>query len=156
MHGASWAGLAFNHSSVGLVHGMSRPLGAHFHFTHGASNAALFPTLTRWSLEGSNNFGAVERYATIARTLGIAADGNVMTDQQAAFRLVDELLALNAELNVPTLPQSGLIDDTTKWEAMIPVMAQQALASGSPNNNPRIPTLAEIEDLYGLVYQESW
>jgi alcohol dehydrogenase class IV len=31
-------------------------------------------------------------------------------------------------------------------------MAEQALASGSPNNNPRVPTHAEIARLYEEVW----
>lgn len=148
MRAASLAGLAFNHSSVALVHGMSRPLGAHFHWTHGASNAVLFPTLTRWSMDSP----ALERYAVVALELCVA--DSTHTDTQAATRLVDELLAINRDLSVPTLRQGGI--DSSAWENMIPTMAQQALASGSPNNNPRIPTVSEIEDLYRLAYEESW
>jgi hypothetical protein len=33
-------------------------------------------------------------------------------------------------------------------------MAQQALASGSPANNPRVPSAAEIIALYDLVWDE--
>jgi alcohol dehydrogenase class IV len=33
-------------------------------------------------------------------------------------------------------------------------MAAQALASGSPANNPRVPTAAEIEALYDEVWAE--
>src|SRR5205814_864044 len=35
--GALHAGIAFCNSSVALVHGMSRPIGAHFHVAHGLS-----------------------------------------------------------------------------------------------------------------------
>ena len=35
MLGATQAGMAFSNASVALVHGMSRPLGAHFHVPHG-------------------------------------------------------------------------------------------------------------------------
>ena len=46
MLGATQAGLAFSNSSVALVHGMSRPIGAHFHVPHGLSNAMLLPAVT--------------------------------------------------------------------------------------------------------------
>src|SRR3546814_9806674 len=49
MLGATQAGIAFSNSSVALVHGMSRPVGAHFHVPHGLSNAMLLPTVTAWS-----------------------------------------------------------------------------------------------------------
>jgi alcohol dehydrogenase len=31
-------------------------------------------------------------------------------------------------------------------------MAGQAIASGSPANNPKVPTAQEIEDLYQAIY----
>ena len=36
-----------------------------------------------------------------------------------------------------------------------PTMAEQAIASGSPANNPRVPVAAEIERLYGRVSETS-
>ena len=62
MLGATQAGLAFSNASVALVHGMSRPIGAHFHVPHGLSNAMLLPTVTRFSLNA-----ALPRYAQAAR-----------------------------------------------------------------------------------------
>jgi alcohol dehydrogenase class IV len=41
---ACQGGMAFSNSSVCLVHGMSRPIGAVFHVPHGLSNAVLLPT----------------------------------------------------------------------------------------------------------------
>jgi ribosomal protein L16 len=64
MLAACLGGMAFANSSVCLVHGMSRPIGAMFHLAHGLSNALLLPVLTRWSVRG-----AVARYAQIAQTL---------------------------------------------------------------------------------------
>lgn len=43
---ATQAGIAFSNSNVALVHGVSRPIGAHFHIAHGLSNAMLFPAVT--------------------------------------------------------------------------------------------------------------
>ncbi|MBX9594837.1 MAG: iron-containing alcohol dehydrogenase, partial [Roseomonas sp.] len=51
MRGATLAGLAFSNASVALVHGMSRPVGAHFHVPHGLSNAMLLPAVTAFGLE---------------------------------------------------------------------------------------------------------
>ena len=65
MLAACLGGMAFTNSSVCLVHGMSRPIGAIFHLAHGLSNALLLPEITRWSFRG-----AVPRYAQIARLIG--------------------------------------------------------------------------------------
>jgi alcohol dehydrogenase class IV len=143
MLGATEAGLAFSNSSVALVHGMSRPIGAHFHVPHGLSNAMLLPAITRFSVPG-----AEARYAEAARRIGFAAlaDG----DGTAAAKLITGLEALNRDLSVPTPAEYG-IDEAT-WTGKMALMAEQALASGSPGNNPRVPTAAEIVGLYREVW----
>ena len=143
MTAATLAGLAFSNASVALVHGMSRPIGAHFQIAHGMANAMLFAEITAFSVET-----AVERYATCARTLGVASADD--SDAAAADALVAELRALAAEVEVPTPATRGISREA--WDELVPVMAQQALASGSPNNNPRVPTAEQVEQLYHAVY----
>ena len=143
MLGALQAGMAFSNSSVALVHGMSRPIGAHFHVAHGLSNAMLLPAITAFSTEGCE-----ARYADCARTMGIAAAA--MPDREAAASLVEALRARNAELEVPTPRSYGI--DAGRWASLLPTMARQALASGSPANNPRLAREEEIESLYRKVW----
>ena len=135
--------MAFSNSSVALVHGMSRPIGAHFHVAHGLSNAMLFPAVTAFSVSG-----APGRYADCARAYGVA--DATTSDRAAAGALVDALTALCADLEVPTPRSYGI--DSAAWQSLIPLMAEQAVASGSPANNPVIPELAQIEALYAQVY----
>ncbi len=143
MLGATQAGLAFSNSSVALVHGMSRPIGAHFHVPHGLSNAMLLPAITRYSVPG-----AEARYAEAARRVGFAAPTD--TDGVAAAKLVTGLEALNKELSVPTPADFGIKE--ADWNGKMALMAEQALASGSPGNNPRVPDAAEIVALYREVW----
>jgi alcohol dehydrogenase class IV len=42
--------------------------------------------------------------------------------------------------------------DPARYEELLPKMASQALASGSPANNPRVPSQDEIIELYRRVY----
>ena len=98
--GATLAGIAFSNASVALVHGMSRPLGAHFHIAHGLSNAVLLPTVTRFSLDA-----APQRYARIAREVG-AIDGDE-SDAAAGAALADWLDGLGETLEVPRSPIWG-------------------------------------------------
>lgn len=143
MLAATQAGIAFSNSSVALVHGMSRPIGAHFHVAHGLSNAMLFPAVTEFSVDAAES-----RYADCARALGAAsADAS---DATAAADLVVALKELCRDVEVPTPKSYGI--DKQAWDERVPVMAEQALASGSPNNNPRIPTADEIRELYGRIY----
>jgi alcohol dehydrogenase class IV len=143
MIGATQAGLAFSNSSVALVHGMSRPIGAHFHVPHGLSNAMLLPAITRFSIHGAEG-----RYAQAARCSGFAGEAD--TDAVAAAKLVSGLELLNQELSVPT--PSGFGISEAEWNGKMALMAEQALASGSPNNNPRVPNASEIVALYRAVW----
>ncbi len=143
MMGATLAGLAFSNASVALVHGMSRPIGAHFHVPHGLSNAMLLPAVTAFGLNQ-----ALPRYAAAARCIGVAEPDDA--DQLAGTRLMEELRALNRELEVPTPRAYGIGED--KWNGLLPLMAEQALASGSPANNPRVPDATQIMALYTEAY----
>jgi alcohol dehydrogenase class IV len=143
MLGANQAGTAFSNASVALVHGMSRPIGAFFHVAHGLSNAMLLPAVTRFSAAA-----ALPRYADCARAMGLCDAG--LGDQAAVAHLLEELESLNRDLEVPSPKDHGI--DEARYLEVAPVMAEQALASGSPNNNPRIPTAEEIVALYRQVY----
>ncbi len=137
-------GLAFTNSGLCLVHGMSRPLGAVFHLAHGLSNAVLLPTVTRFSLPG-----APARYAQAARLMNLATASD--PDALAGERLVEGLAQLNRDLRIPTLAEC-LGNQQERFRAHTRKMAADALASGSPGNNPRIPNEAEIVALY----EEAW
>jgi alcohol dehydrogenase class IV len=143
MLGATLAGMAFSNASVALVHGMSRPIGAHFHVPHGLSNAMLLPAVTAWSSQG-----ATARYARCARAMGIATDDEA--DQASVARLLEELTSINCDLQVPTPAAWGITAD--RWDALVPVMTQQAIASGSPANNPRVPTADDIAAMYRQIF----
>jgi len=143
MFGATQAGLAFSNASVALVHGMSRPIGAFFHVPHGLSNAMLLPEITAFS-----GPAALSRYAGCAAAMGLADRGE--GEQAIVARLVGELRDLNHYLDVPSPARWGI--DRDRYFALAPTMAAQALASGSPGNNPRVPTVEEMVALYGRVY----
>jgi|TARA_B110000908_G_scaffold100800_2_gene118850 alcohol dehydrogenase class IV len=143
MLAATQGGIAFSNSSVTLIHGMSRPLGAFFHVPHGLSNAMLMPAVTEYSLPGS-----VSRYADCARAMDLASVSD--SDADAGTKLLDGLYRLNSDLQVPSPKTFGISE--TDYADVITTMAEQALASGSPNNNPLIPEQFDIEQLYRKVW----
>ncbi|OMH32107.1 iron-containing alcohol dehydrogenase [Motiliproteus sp. MSK22-1] len=143
MLGSTLAGVAFSNASVALVHGMSRPIGAAFHVPHGLSNAMLLPSVTEFSIPD-----APERYADCARAMGIANEKD--STDVANDKLLNELHALNDELQVPTPEQFGIKRED--FFNLLPTMAEQALASGSPNNNPRAPSTEEIINIYKKLW----
>jgi alcohol dehydrogenase len=142
MLAAYQGGLAFSNSSVCLVHGMARPLGAIFHLPHGLANAVLLPSVTRYSAPA-----APARYAAIAKTIGLEG----ANDESACQSLITWLERLNLDLELPRLGACRGMNQTT-FAANLNKMASDALASGSPGNNPRVPSESDIADLY----REAW
>ena len=143
MLGATLAGIAFSNSSVALVHGMSRPIGAFFHVPHGLSNAMLLPAVTRFSISS-----ATSRYATIARQTSFADSPD---DFRACEQFVQALQELNRDLQVPSPREYGI--DAANYDQLLSRMAGDALASGSPANNPRVPCAEEIVALYRECFE---
>lgn len=143
MLGSTLAGIAFSNASVALVHGMSRPIGAFFHVPHGLSNAMLLPSVTEFSIHA-----APERYAECAKAIGCAHPDD--TTECANQKLVQTLIALNQDLKVPTLAEFGV--DKQYFDEVVQIMAEQALASGSPANNPIVPSREQIIQLYQKLW----
>ncbi|WP_040204287.1 iron-containing alcohol dehydrogenase [Neobacillus jeddahensis] len=137
------AGLAFTNASVTLVHGMSRPIGALFHVPHGVSNAMLLPAVLEYTKES-----AIERLAVIGRVL--RPDLKSLKNEELAEVTVNEVKKLCRDLHIPNMKTYGL--DEEKFNEVVSKMATDALASGSPGNNPRVPSHEEIIDLYHICY----
>jgi alcohol dehydrogenase class IV len=137
------AGMAFSNSSVALVHGMARPIGAYFHVRHGASNAALLGAVMEFSLEGNP-----ARYARIAEAMGVKAGG--LSELEAAQRGAEAVKKLIKDVRIPSMQELGV--DKEKLAQLAPKMSEDAIASGSPGNNPRQATKEEIIDLYQVAY----
>jgi len=141
--GSFQAGVAFSNSSVGLVHSMSEPLGACLHVPHGLSNAMLLPAVTEFSV-----CAVPSRYAQTARCMDPA--GSSMADEKCCRMLVHALTALNRELEIPSPKSFGI--DKTAYGEHIEKMATDAASAGSTANNPVIPTIDQIKQIYSDVY----
>lgn len=138
------AGMAFNNSSVTIVHGMSRPIGALFHVSHGISNAMLLNVCLDYAREG-----AVDRFAYIAVTCGFGKPGD--SSREAADKLMEQVETLLREIRIPTLAEYGIQEDD--FMRAIPKMAEDAMASGSPSNTRRNVTVHDVEALYRKLWQ---
>lgn len=133
------AGIAFNNSSVTLIHGMSRPIGALFHVAHGLSNAMLMKECLSFALEG-----AYDRFAELGRAIGVANSAD--SDQTASEKFLVAVVQLTEELETPTLAELGI--DKAKFFEVIKKMAYDAMDSGSPQNTKREITQQDVETMY--------
>ncbi len=140
--GSMLAGAAFSNASVTLVHGMSRPIGALFKVPHGISNAMLLPAVLEYT-----KAHAKKRLADIGRKM--TNDTNV-SDSELADLVIREVKQLCLDLNIPNLKTYGI--NETDFRRALPKMAKDAIISGSPGNNPIVPTEEEIIALYERCY----
>lgn len=141
--GSMYAGMAFSNASVCLVHGMSRPIGALFNVPHGESNAMLLPAVLEFSQSH-----CPERLAVIGRIFDSKAAEQ--SDEAAVRVAIEQIKKLCLTLNIPNLETWGI--DKKAYEASVEKMADDAIRSGSPNNNPRVPSKEEIQALYHTCY----
>eukprot|EP01022_Parablepharisma_sp_SALTPOND_P017187 TRINITY_DN2694_c1_g2_i1.p1 TRINITY_DN2694_c1_g2~~TRINITY_DN2694_c1_g2_i1.p1 ORF type:complete len:1693 (+),score=399.45 TRINITY_DN2694_c1_g2_i1:31868-36946(+) len=139
--GQMLAGFAFGNASVALVHSMSRPLGAHFGIPHGTANAMLLPAVMAF-----NRSACPEKFERIAMALGEPVDDLSLRD--ASYMAIEALESLFEETGLP-----GRLSDFGVTADAIPQMAQDAFASGSTNNNPRVPTVEDITEIYTSILQ---
>lgn len=137
------AGICINNSSVTLVHGMSRPIGALFHVPHGISNAMLLTTCLSFALDG-----AYKRFAELGRVIGAATRQE--DDEAAAKEFIEELTRLCHTCGVPTLEAYGI--EREAFFAAIDKMSQDAVDSGSPGNTRKPVTVEDIKKLYQALW----
>lgn len=133
------AGICINNSSVTLVHGMSRPIGALFHVPHGISNAMLLVECLKFALDG-----AKEKFANLGRIIGAASfsDSDAISAEKFIFALED----LTKALKIPSLREYGI--DLARFESLENKMAEDAIASGSPSNTRKNVSKEDIILLY--------
>jgi alcohol dehydrogenase class IV len=136
------AGICINNSSVTVVHGMSRPIGALFHVPHGFSNAMLIVNCLNYALDG-----CYDRFATIARHIGVASSDS--SDKNAAEAFIVALKDLIKVVEIPSLKGYGI--DMQKFATSIDKMATDALASGSPSNTRKLLEKKDIVAIYNSL-----
>lgn len=136
MHNAQClAGMAFSNALLGIVHSMAHKTGAAYtggHIVHGCANAIYLPKVIRFNAKEP---AAAERYAKIAKFLGLAG---TTTDE-----LVDALIAhiqeMNRALDIPTCIkdyEGGIIDEQ-EFLDKLPSVAELAVGDACTGSNPR-------------------
>lgn len=133
--GSLFAGIAFSWARLGNVHAMSHPVSAFFNVPHGVANAILLPIIVEY-----NALADTGKYYKIYRYI---AKAPVPEEVFEPDMLVNEIKALNKELNIPaSLSEAGVTADK------IGAMSEDAMKSGNILVNPRSSTIKDIEMLY--------
>lgn len=134
------AGMGYSNVGLGLVHGMSHPLGGQYDVPHGVANGLLLAPVLRYNAEYTG-----ERYRDIAAAFGVE-DAYTADLPTARAHAVDAVAELASDLGNPMrlsevgVPESGL-----------DALAEAALADVCTAGNPRTPTLDDIRGLYASI-----
>jgi alcohol dehydrogenase len=72
---------------------------------------------------------------------------------EAADLAANSIKRLIDDIGIPSLPELGV--DKGRLDRLAPKMAEDAIASGSPTNNPRQAIKEEVIELYKLAYLQS-
>ena len=121
------AGMAFSNALLGIAHSLAHKTGAMFHIAHGRCNAILLPAVIQYNAKV-----CVDRYADIARTLGLAGS----TNQQLCNSLVEFVRDMNKKLDIKqSYRENGVTEE--QLAEHIDTIAVNAVADPCTASNPR-------------------
>ncbi|MFB3168967.1 bifunctional acetaldehyde-CoA/alcohol dehydrogenase [Neobacillus sp. 179-C4.2 HS] len=158
MHNASTiAGMAFANSFLGINHSLAHALGAEFNIAHGRANAILLPYVIRYNAAKPNKFMtypkyehfiADQRYAEIARMLGLAVE----TTELGVESLIQAITNLMKELDLPlSIQETGV--SQIEFERKINILAEHAFDDQDTIVNPKQPLITELATIYRHAYK---
>lgn len=153
MHNAQClAGMAFSNALLGIVHSMAHKTGAAYsggHIVHGCANAMYLPKVIKFNAKEP---AAAERYAKIAKFLGLAGT----TDEELTEALIEHIKKMNAALNIPTCIkdyEGGIIDEKEFMEKL-PQVAELAVGDACTGSNPRSINPEQMAKLLKCCYYD--
>ncbi|MGA5661556.1 bifunctional acetaldehyde-CoA/alcohol dehydrogenase [Bacillus bombysepticus] len=158
MHNASAiAGMAFANVFLGINHSLAHKIGPEFHIPHGRANAILMPHVVRYNaikprkhalFPKYEHFVADERYAHIARMLGLPASSAA----EGVESLVQAIIELGKSLNI-NMSIAGQGVDKEQFEEVVGVLAERAFEDQCTTANPKLPLISELKEIYMEAYK---
>ncbi|MDA2140813.1 bifunctional acetaldehyde-CoA/alcohol dehydrogenase [Bacillus cereus group sp. Bc256] len=158
MHNASAiAGKAFANAFLGINHSLAHKIGPEFHIPHGRANAILMPHVVRYNaikprkhalFPKYEHFVADERYAHIARMLGLPASSTA----EGVESLVKAIIELGKSLNINmSIAGQGVAKD--QFEEVVGLLAERAFEDQCTTANPKLPLISELKEIYMKAYK---
>ena len=145
-YGQCLAGMAFSNALLGIVHSMAHKTGAAFstgHITHGLANAMYLPYVIAYNAKAP---GVAERYADIAKTMGITG-----TVEECVEGLRAKIRSMNDAMGIPnTLKDFGIIED--EFKEKLTTIATNAVGDACTGSNPRPIDPETMAKLFTCIY----
>lgn len=134
--GSYLGGLCLGPVNTAAVHALSYPLGSRYRLAHGLSNAILMPPVFAFNLSAMP-----DRFATIARALGVTLEGSDEDVAQAGIAQLRDL-ARRCRLDL-SLQSRGITSEAIDQLATDAMKVTRLL-----RNNPRDVTFDDARTLY--------
>ena len=157
MHNASClAGMAFANAFLGMNHSMAHKIGGEFHVPHGRANAILLPFTIRYNgtqpdklstWPKYNYYKAAERYAELARMLGLPAS----TTEEGVESYAKACGELGKRLGIAMNFQSQGLDEK-EYLAQVDKLAFLAYEDQCSPANPRVPLVEDMKQILKDAY----
>ncbi len=138
--GSMYGGLCLGPVNTAAVHALAYPLGSEYRIAHGISNALLLPHVLEFNLPAG-----VERYANIARIIGVEGVGS---EKETALQGIKKIAKLCANVGIP---QKLTYFNVSKEQ--VPSLAKSALTvQRLLKNNLREVTEKDAVDIYCKLF----
>lgn len=152
MHNASTiAGMAFANAFLGMNHSLAHKVGAVFHTPHGRANAILLPHVIRYNgtvpqkLQAwpkYNKYVADEKFATIAKLLGLPAE----TTEQGVESLANAVMELGKKVGIKmNFSEQNITEED--WNKNLEEIAYMAYEDQCSPANPRVPMVEDMKQI---------
>lgn len=160
IHNASTlAGMAFANSFLGINHSLAHKVGAQWHIPHGRANAILMPHVIRYNgtfpskpstWPKYNYYKADEKYAELARLLGLPAD----TIQQGVESYAQACHNLAVECGIKmSFAEQGISEETFNQDMeMISFLAYEDQCTPC---NPRLALVKDMQEILKKAYKSN-
>jgi alcohol dehydrogenase class IV len=136
------AGMAFSNALLGITHSMAHKTGAVFHIPHGCANAIFLPYVIEF-----NKKACKDRYATIAKTLGLVGS----TEDALVESLITMIQDMNKKMNIPlTLKDYGITEEDFKEN--INYISENAVKDACTGSNPREINSQQMKKLFECTF----
>lgn len=138
--GSMYGGMCLGPVNTAAVHALAYPLGSDFGVAHGTSNAVLLAHVLEFNLEA-----APQRYADIARALGVPEEGPAQHMAAGGLAFIRQL---NTRCGIPEhIAELGVPASAIDRMADSALTVQRLLVQ-----NPRTVTLQDARDIYRRAF----
>ena len=158
MHNASTiAGMAFANAFLGMNHSLAHKIGGVFHTPHGRANAILLPHVIKYNgtvpqklstWPKYDHYCADEKYATVARLLGLKAD----TTKEGVESLAKAVKKLGKEVGIKmNFCDQNIAEED--WNNNLKDIAFMAYEDQCSPANPRVPMVNDMIQILKDAYK---